>query len=172
MLESLSRNKAEAARRAFASAASQPAYVDASELDRFIDRYYRDAKTRSDKRFPAEKAEERAAEGIQNIRRARFSGRGPLKCLDIACGDGLTADAIARLGADVTAIDLTPARFAGLCPFEQMDAAAMTFADNTFDVAYTFDAFEHFANPGVALNEAASRAQARRNALRQLRPAL
>src|SRR3954471_17582711 len=132
VLESLSRNKAEAARRAFASASSQPAYLDAAELDKFITRYYRNVNTRCDKRFPAEKAEERAAEVIQNTRRGRFSG--PDKFLDIACGDGLTADAIARLGVDVTAIDLADSRFVGSCTFHQMDAGSMKFDDNTFDV--------------------------------------
>ncbi len=163
ILESLSRNKAESARRAFATAPSQPAYLDTEALDNFIARYYRDAKTRSDKRFPAEKAEERAAEVIQNIRRARLAGRDhrtppnareKLKFLDIACGDGLTADAIERLGADVIAIDLTDARFVGTCPFKQMDATSMAFDDNTLDVAYTFDAFEHFSNPQAVLREA------------------
>src|SRR4051812_36835494 len=72
-LESLSRNKAKAARRSFASASSQPAYLDAAELDKFIERYFRDVNTRCDMRFPAEKAEERAAEVTQNTRPVRFS---------------------------------------------------------------------------------------------------
>jgi SAM-dependent methyltransferase len=158
LLESLSRDKATAARRAFERASSQPAYLDASRLDAFIARYRDNARTRSDKRLPAEKADERAAEILKNIRRARratpWLSRGPLRCLDIACGDGLTADALEELGARVTAIDLTDVRFKGCCDFHSMDAAAMRFDDSTFDVAYSFDAFEHFANPQAVLSEA------------------
>jgi SAM-dependent methyltransferase len=95
---------------------------------------------------------------MKNARRACFStrdnARDKPKVLDIACGDGLTAESIEKLGADVTAIDLTNARFVAAIPFQQMDAAAIAFPDNTFDIAYTFDAFEHFANPEAVLREA------------------
>jgi 2-polyprenyl-6-hydroxyphenyl methylase/3-demethylubiquinone-9 3-methyltransferase len=154
LLEVVSRSTASNARKAFNSASSQPAYLDPAHLDFFIARYYRDAKTRSDKRFPHEKADERAAEVTQIVRRARLSGWGSIKFLDIACGDGLTADALTRLGADVSAIDLTNKRFVGSCKFQEMDAGAMRFADESFDVAYTFDAFEHFSNPDAVLREA------------------
>ena len=158
ILEMISRTTAGRARDAFNRAPSQPAYLDGSQLDGFIARYYRDAKTRCDKRFPHEKADERAAEIVQTVRRARrgtpWVGRGACRFLDIACGDGLTADALARLGAEVSAIDLTDKRFVGTCKFETMDAAAMRFADASFDVAYTFDAFEHFSNPDVVMREA------------------
>jgi SAM-dependent methyltransferase len=154
LLEIVSRRTAAYAREAFNRAYSQPAYLDPAHLDFFIARYYRDAKTRSDKRFPHEKSDERAAEILQTIRRVRRGERGAVTFLDIACGDGLTADALARLGANVCAIDLTNNRFVGTCNFETMDAGAMTFADQSFDVAYTFDAFEHFSNPDAVIREA------------------
>ena len=95
---------------------------------------------------------------MKHARKARVNGReiasDKLRILDIACGDGLTAEAIEKLGADVLAIDLSNSRFVAAIPFQQMDASAMSLDDNSFDVAYTFDAFEHFANPEAVLREA------------------
>jgi SAM-dependent methyltransferase len=154
LLENLSRTRAESARKAFNAAPSQPAYLDASQLDEFIAHYYRPPKARSDGRFPHEKADERAAEIIQNTRRARFSGRGPIRFLDIACNDGLIADSLEKLKAKVVAIDLSKQNYIGGAEFHQMDASALSFEDDSFDVAYTFDTFEHFNNPEAVLSEA------------------
>lgn len=151
LLEVLSRSNAARARRAFESAASQPAYLDASQLDAFIARYYRDLNTRADRRFPHEKADERANEIRQNVR--RWLPESNLRFLDVACGDGLTADAIEKQIGEVVAIDLSDKKFAGSTTFEKMDAGAMRFEDDSFDVAYTFDAFEHFSSPDAVIKE-------------------
>ncbi|HEX3359346.1 MAG TPA: methyltransferase domain-containing protein [Tepidisphaeraceae bacterium] len=153
VLENVSRSRAESARRVFNAAPSQPAYLDASQLDEFIEHYYREPKLRSDGRFPHEKADERAAEIIQNTRRARFSGREKPRFLDIACADGLTADAIEKLNGEVVAIDLSDQNYIGGAEFRNMDAATLSFDDNSFDVAYNFDTFEHFGNPEAVLSE-------------------
>lgn len=151
LLELLSRSNAANARHAFEAAPSQPAYLDAATLEAFITKYYRDLNTRADRRFPHEKADERANEILQNVR--RWLPESNLRFLDVACGDGLIADAVEKQGGTVTAIDLSDKKFAGSTTFEKMDAAAMRFEDASFDVAYTFDAFEHFSSPDAVMRE-------------------
>jgi len=88
------------------------------------------------------------------------------KFLERSPRHGLTADAIFyRRFAPITAIDLTDteSRYAALTTFQRNGRAVRDDVrdDNSVDVAYTFDSFEHFANPacGGATNEAHRRAQ-------------
>jgi SAM-dependent methyltransferase len=151
-LERLSRGNARGAREAFERASTSPAYLDASRIEPFIQRYA-NRRTRSDRRLPHEKAARRADEVLRVLR--PFIPAACPKILDIACGDGLVAGALHRRGPDVLAIDLTRERFAApLVPFLATDAAAMTIDADQFDAAYSYDAFEHFAQPARVLDEA------------------
>src|SRR5262249_47216671 len=70
--------------------------------------------------------------------------RAAQRVLDVACGTGVVAITAARLGARVTALDLTPelldvgrdnARVAGLeIDFHEGDVEQLPFADGAFDV--------------------------------------
>ncbi|MCH9674612.1 MAG: bifunctional 2-polyprenyl-6-hydroxyphenol methylase/3-demethylubiquinol 3-O-methyltransferase UbiG [Gammaproteobacteria bacterium] len=66
--------------------------------------------------------------------RARVAGK---HVLDIGCGGGILAEAMAALGANVTAIDLAPAPLA---------VARIHAATNNVDVTYTQISAEDFAN--------------------------
>jgi SAM-dependent methyltransferase len=155
----LSRNCAGAARAAFASAdVNGPPWLDPALLPPMIDHYAR-RRTRADRRLPHEKAAARAAEVLRSVNRSIDVGAGT-RFLDLACGDGLVARSLHRIGSDVTACDvtacdLTDERYqAKEVAFVRADAANMpAFPDDHFDVVYTFDAFEHFADPAAVLKE-------------------
>jgi SAM-dependent methyltransferase len=85
----------------------------------------------------------------------RFAARDA-KFLEIACGDGRVAAAMARAGKDITAIDISPERLSGDArqagvKFLAMDAERLHLPPESFDVVYSFDAFEHFQRPEQVL---------------------
>jgi ubiquinone/menaquinone biosynthesis C-methylase UbiE len=88
----------------------------------------------------------------------------PSPVLDLACGPGIVSAALARAGARVVGVDVTPAMLErartaceteGLTEVEFHEAAAerLPFGDETFGGAVTRLSLHHFADPGAALLE-------------------
>jgi SAM-dependent methyltransferase len=83
--------------------------------------------------------------------------------LDVACGTGNLALPAARLGADVTGVDIAPnlveqarerAAAEGLnCKFDEGDAENLAFADNSFDTVVTMFGAMFAPRPDVAASE-------------------
>ncbi len=84
--------------------------------------------------------------------------------LDVACGPGLTACAVAATAAHVTGIDLTPAMLErakarqaelGLTNLDWQlgDVYSLPFADKSFSLVLTRFSFHHFLNPAAVLAE-------------------
>ena len=84
--------------------------------------------------------------------------------LDVACGPGIVTAALAAKARAVVAFDLTPEMLlqardrcakAGLTnvTFEQGNATALPFADNSFDGVVTRLSVHHFDVPQLVLNE-------------------
>jgi len=75
--------------------------------------------------------------------------------LDFGCGFGLQAAALARLGRDVTGVDLPRDIFRE--SWQQLTAAYPTLRlttetpTRTFDVVYSCSSFEHFSDPAYIL---------------------
>jgi ubiquinone/menaquinone biosynthesis C-methylase UbiE len=91
---------------------------------------------------------------------------GVEEVLDLGCGAGHTALAVAPHAKHVTAVDLTPdmihaasrlaeSRGVTNATFRVADSASLPFADNTFDVVTSRVAAHHFTNVRAALAEAA-----------------
>jgi SAM-dependent methyltransferase len=89
-------------------------------------------------------------------------GVGPdTRLLDIGCGSGYAAAMAAERGADVTGVDITPELIAiarervpgGHFVVGAMDA--VPFADDSFDAAVGFNAFQFADDPKRAVREAA-----------------
>jgi ubiquinone/menaquinone biosynthesis C-methylase UbiE len=86
-----------------------------------------------------------------------------MKVLDVACGSGNLAIPAARKGADVTGLDLAEnlveaaqkrAKAEGLeIKFEQGDAEALPYEDNTFDVVMTMFGAMFAPRPDVTASE-------------------
>jgi ubiquinone/menaquinone biosynthesis C-methylase UbiE len=100
----------------------------------------------------------------QAERVARRLGGGPADILEVAPGPGYFATELAKLGKYcITGLDLSRsfvamatanAGAAGLSiAFRQGNAAAMPFADASFDFIYCSAAFKNFAKPVTALDE-------------------
>ena len=109
---------------------------------------------------------------IRDTLAARFGKSGPeplkgLKLLDIGCGGGLVAEPMARLGADVTAVDaaeaniktaLVHAREAGLdIDYRHGTAEQLLEAGGPaqFDVMLNLEVVEHVATPEEFLRDCA-----------------
>ncbi len=84
--------------------------------------------------------------------------------LDVACGPGLVACALARVAREVTGIDLTPAmieRAEALARekgcrnvrFQIGDVLPLPFPDAAFSIVVSRFAFHHFADPAAVLAE-------------------
>ncbi len=78
------------------------------------------------------------------------------RVLDAPCGPGLFAEALRRLGFEVTAGDRDAATFAlhGSLDFQKLDLEEpLPFETGTFDVIHCGDGVEHLENPFALLRE-------------------
>lgn len=93
-----------------------------------------------------------------------FAGvRAGQKVLDVACGTGVVAISAARVGAKVTALDLTPellekarynSRLAGLeVDWHEGDVEKLPFGDSSFDVVLSQFGHMFAPRPAVAIAE-------------------
>ncbi len=86
---------------------------------------------------------------------------GAASVLDIGCGDGQVSRLAASLGATVTGIDPTwncvsvAAERGGGAAYARAGAAALPFADATFDTAVACLVFEHIDDVDAAIAEVA-----------------
>lgn len=108
---------------------------------------------------------QKALHALNPVRLAYVAGRAPLRgarALDVGCGGGLLSEALAREGAQVTAIDLAPdllriARLHGLesgVKVEYRQAGAETLAaemPGAFDLITCMEMLEHVPDPGSVL---------------------
>ncbi|MEL6263778.1 MAG: class I SAM-dependent methyltransferase [Cyanobacteria bacterium J06626_6] len=80
-------------------------------------------------------------------------------CLELGCGDGMVSYFMHTQGKNTTAIDSYSEGFskrateAGVNCIA-MDAASLQFDSESFDFVFSYDSFEHFADPQRVLQEA------------------
>ncbi|MBU6461128.1 MAG: class I SAM-dependent methyltransferase [Bradyrhizobium sp.] len=89
----------------------------------------------------------------------RFVSTKAKKTLELAGGDAMVSGVLARDGAVATAIDLStnhvdPRAIAFGAKALAADAEKLPFGDGSFDVVFSYNAFEHFPNPEIVLKEA------------------
>jgi 2-polyprenyl-6-hydroxyphenyl methylase / 3-demethylubiquinone-9 3-methyltransferase len=116
-------------------------------------------------RFWDEQGEFRPLHRLNPVRAGYVASRAALdgrRVLDVGCGGGLLAEALARAGATVTAIDLSAtmievarlhAAEGGLAIDYRVQAAEMLAADpaERFDVVCCMEMLEHVPDPGAML---------------------
>lgn len=81
------------------------------------------------------------------------------RTLELGCWDGMVSGCLAERGIDATAIDYRDVGFeerakAMGAKLLQMDASKLEFADDGFDLVFSYDAFEHVRSPEAVLKEA------------------
>jgi ubiquinone/menaquinone biosynthesis C-methylase UbiE len=79
--------------------------------------------------------------------------------LEIGCHDGMVCHELQGLGQQAVGIDVNSVAFDKRAVNQgvellEMNAMELRFADDSFDFAFSYDAFEHIPNPGKALEEA------------------
>ncbi|MBS0625411.1 MAG: 3-demethylubiquinone-9 3-O-methyltransferase [Verrucomicrobia bacterium] len=90
-------------------------------------------------------------------------GSKPAQVLDIGCGAGFLANALASSGHSVTGIDLSEPsleiakRFASrkAPKYIRANAYSLPFPDGSFDAVCAMDILEHVEEPGLVIGEAA-----------------
>jgi 2-polyprenyl-6-hydroxyphenyl methylase/3-demethylubiquinone-9 3-methyltransferase len=99
---------------------------------------------------------------VEETIRAQFGGK-PARVLDIACGAGFLANALASRGHVVTGVDASESSLAvaarhdatGKVRYAVGDALRLPFDDASFDVACAMDFLEHVEDPRTVIAEAA-----------------
>lgn len=146
--------KAEAARKAYHSISDGPAYLGMAELKTLHKKYPFPPDYGYDPASTAKRGEERARDVISALPKAARTGRS----LELGCSDGMLSLSLKHRGFAATAIDLSNSRFderapAGRVDLRQMDAEQLDFPDASFDLAVSFNAFEHFPDPQRVFKE-------------------
>ena len=85
-----------------------------------------------------------------------------INLLDVGCGAGLLANALAKKGHHVTGIDLSERSLeigkthdsTSQVRYLKADAYALPFAESSFEVVCAMDILEHVDNPQLLINEA------------------
>lgn len=102
--------------------------------------------------------------GLDPSERKPFSG---LRFLDIGCGGGLVSEPMARLGADVTAVDASEANIKTALTHAEQSGLKIDYRAGTveglieageapFDVVLNLEVVEHVADPSQFLKDCAS----------------
>ncbi|MBS1535839.1 MAG: methyltransferase domain-containing protein [Bacteroidetes bacterium] len=78
--------------------------------------------------------------------------------LELGCWDGMVTYHLQKLGKKVCGIDARDIGFDARAlqngtDLRKMDAAELAFSDQSFDFVFSYDAFEHFADPSAVLSE-------------------
>jgi ubiquinone/menaquinone biosynthesis C-methylase UbiE len=142
------------AKRRFARAAAEPAWLPPARLEELQGRY----RVRLDYGYDPDTLERRG-----HMRARQIAGLvGDLSreraFLEIGCADGMIGAALCEQGQRVSGVDMDDsldqrAVRAGVA-FVEADAARLPFGDESFDVVYSYNTFEHVAQPDAALSEA------------------
>lgn len=135
-------------------ASPRPAYLEYEDLVRLQEQYPQ----RPAYGYSPDLLESRGIERARQILRLPTASAAST-FLELACWDGMVSAAISKRGKKTVAIDAQSDGFddrateAGTI-LVGMDAASLTFEDNSFDFVFSYDAFEHFANPEAVLQQA------------------
>lgn len=138
----------------FHDAGDAPEYLDDDALEALAARF----RVPPTPGYGSAETAERGYKKASFLRRLVRPATKPVVSLEIACWDGMVPAALARHGWEAFGIDIRDEGFdyraarAGAV-LRRMDAHTLDFADDMFDLIYSFDAFEHFRDPGAVLAE-------------------
>lgn len=152
-----SRQKASSARAAFYADHAGPNWLGLEELTILQAEYPLEPMTyRYDDESLAQRGRERAAEMLALVPGGHVDLH---RFLDLGMWDGMACYALEQMGKQTVGIDIRVEGIAAEAAasdalFMGMDAAALGFADNSFDFIFSYNSFEHFPDPEQVLIEA------------------
>lgn len=141
--------------RAFAASSPDPHHLPAGLLDEMAAAYPPYSEYGYDPATLEDRGRQRAAELL-----ALPGAQTAEQFLEVGCWDGMAGLALQSAGKKAIGIDARSEGFdqraldAGV-DLRQMDAEALELADASVDVAFSFNAFEHFPHPDRVLAELA-----------------
>ena len=138
----------------FEKASPRPEYIKYEDLVRLQDQYPPKPEYGYSSKIVKSRGIDRA---IQILRLP--GARNASTFLELGCSDGMVSAALSKRGKTTTAMDARSDNFDDRARqygtrLIRMDAASMTFEDDSFDFVFSYDAFEHFASPETVLREA------------------
>ena len=141
-------------RRIFERAPDTPTYLQSEMLGALQQRY----PFLLDYEYDQKSLEDRGVDRAKKILRLPGATQAT-RFLELACWDGMVSCVLQRTGKDTTAIDNRSEGFDERAFREgvrllQMNGAELKFEDESFDFVFSYDAFEHFAEPEHVLREA------------------
>jgi SAM-dependent methyltransferase len=142
------------ARNAFNSCSSGNRWLSESDLDGLFDDYHEPEKYAFDPDSVSRRGIERANE-ILAVLPGHIHGA---KSIELGALDARVSFSLLQHGFSPTAIDISDSLYtnevisAGV-DCRVMDAADLKFPDDSFDLAFSYNSFEHFSDPEKALSE-------------------
>lgn len=141
--------------RALKTAPATPAWLEYDELKTLVQNYGFPAPYGYDPESLARRGVERSAEILA------LPGSGSFeRTMELGCGDGMVSAMLARTGRQTIAVDISDARFdarateAGV-DFRISDASRLPVESGSIDCVFSYNAFEHVADPAMTLAEMA-----------------
>ena len=143
------------AKRIWRRAGTSPEFLDDSQLIKLDAEYPTKSSYKYDTASLQQRGQERAGKLLERFRAQKLT---PKKTLEVGCFDGMVSAALTKSGVEAHAIDQTAdgfdarAKEAGVM-LQAADAAHIPYTDNTFDVVFSYDTFEHLQQPAQSLTE-------------------
>lgn len=146
--------KIKRAKKIFNNAGTSPSWLEWNDLEYLQSKYTH----HSEYGYDSDSIIKRGEERVKVIRKLIPFDK-IITVLELGCGDGMVSCILQRNGKKVTAIDHCSERFDERVKNEgvkllELNASSLPFKDESFDFVFSFDAFEHFADPESVLNEA------------------
>lgn len=149
--------KEKIARYVFHRANIQPEYLDMDKLLELQKKYHRSVEKvyKYDDQSLQRRGEERASE-VLALKYPDSTKQNDF--LELGCGDGMASVALKKGGKHAVGVDHVSDRFDARAVKQgvdllAMDASSLDFPDSSFDVVFSYNAFEHFSDPESVLGE-------------------
>lgn len=151
MYEKVARILSYRARRAFEEAGEEPAYLDYQMIEELYGRYSPPLEPSYEK----DALKRRAVKRVEALNSLDMDMDAVDRALEVGCWDGMVGKELRSEGKEAIGIDVRREGFDDRAKDDvsliQMDASYMGFKKNSFQLVYSFDAFEHFDDPEKVL---------------------
>lgn len=148
------------ARRRFNKASEIPFYLDSKELATLHNKYYTKVTNfEATYKYDFDTLKKRGKDrSYQILKMLPKGGREIITTLEVGCSDGLVSYFFKKLGKKAVAIDINKDNFDKRAikegvKFYQIGVENLKFPDNSIDLIFSFNTFEHLPDPNKALQE-------------------